>query len=179
MKYFAFLFVFQTLLFSYNLNDFLRAYKDKDDALACKIGTELFKDNKRNEIFVQAYAFACLRSDNIDTMAETSVYIKNIKDARINAALLSTVIAIKKLLYLSLVDDYDISGLNFPIVDHVLSRVFTRYTRGEYVLKDGLYIFSISDAEKITMEKRFDGGKYKIYITEFLNSRVIKTHVYW
>lgn len=169
-------------VFSYDMNDFLEAYKAKDDFLACKIGSELIQiqNNRRNETFVQTYAFACLRSDNISFASQASIYLKNSHSSRLNSALLSTIATMKKLLYLSVVDGYSIRGLEFPSVDHILGIVFNLYTSGNYVLgDDGVFTFKISDSEKITMQKKFLNGKHKLYILEYKNSELVKTHIYW
>lgn len=162
-----------------SMNDFLRLYKAKKYSLACSAGSKMLKENRRNENFVQAYSVACLRSDNIDSIAFSSVYIKHSKEARINAALFSSLVAIKKLLYMSLVDNVDISSLRLPKIDHILSDVFDRFTKKKYTKEGDTFVFNLENGRRITMELKFEQNKHKIYIKDFMQNKLKKTHIYW
>lgn len=179
MKPKIFLFLFLNIALFADMRSFLDAYNAKNNALACRLGSSLLEDNRRNESFVQAYSFACLKSDNIDSLAASLSYIKATKNSRKNAVILSTILTLKKLLYFSVVDNVDVSGLNFPIVDHVLSDVFTKYSQKDYTKNGNVFIFTFDNNKKITMHKEFSDGKYKLFIKEFQNEKLIKNHIYW
>ncbi len=172
-------FFFLISLLQASMYQFVSAYKAKKYEQACAIGDKIFKPNRRDEVFVQAYSMSCLKSDNIDSVAIASVYIKNSKESRKNAAILSSVVAAKKLLYMSLVDGVDISSLRLPLSGHILSDIFDKYTKKEYTKQDDIFKFDMGKERHITMQLVFDKDRAKIYIKEFDKDKLEKTHIYW
>lgn len=166
-------------LFSSQRDIFVENYKNKNYNRACGVGSPILEYYRKDEDFVSAYGFACLYSDNIDLIAPAVMYLKNSEEGRKNAAYLSSIVAIKKILYMSVVDGFDIGDLNFPKLDHILSTVFQKYVREDYIKNENKYIFTLNETEKIVMEKRISGNRAKLYIQKYKNNNVEKTHIYW
>ncbi|MDQ1244959.1 MAG: hypothetical protein QG565_1300 [Campylobacterota bacterium] len=161
--------------------DMFALYKDKKYADACNLGFKNFSDHLRDEEYVSLYSFSCLNIDYVDRLAVPIAILKFSKEARANAAYFSTILMQKKLLYHALLDNYDISSINLPTTDYILSKVFDLFTK---MKKDELKEFYILEDEndkelkyKIYILK--DGKIDKMVIEEFHNSISTEKHIYW
>ena len=156
-------------------------YQNKRYEQVCNIGFDNFKSHKRDEEFVSLYAFACLNSDYIDRLAIPVAVLKLSKEARANSAYFSVILMQKKLLYHSLIDDYDLSSLNLPTTDYILSKVFDLYTKLGKHEKRAFYLFEDENDKKLTYKLYIqkDEKLSKIVIEEFYDTITVKRHVYW
>jgi hypothetical protein len=156
-------------------------YQNKKFEEVCSIGFDHFKENKKDEEFVTLYAFACLKSDYIDRLAIPTAVLKFSKESRANSAYFSVILMQKKLLYHSLVDNYDLSEFRLPTTDYVLSRVFDLYAKIGKHEPRAFYLFEDPNDPKLTY-KLYLSRDYKldkIVIEEFYDTITIKRHVYW
>ncbi|WP_324170802.1 hypothetical protein [Sulfurimonas sp.] len=156
-------------------------YQNKKYEKVCDIGFYNFKNNKIDEEFVSLYAFSCLNSDYLDRLATPIALLKFSKESRANSAYFSVILMQKKLLYHALIDNYDISSLNLPTTDYVLSKVFDFYAKlGKHEAR-AFYLFEDENDKKLTyklyLEK--DNRVKKIVIEEFYDKITIKRHIYW
>jgi len=80
-----------------------------------------------------------------------------------------------------MLDGYDISSLNLPKTDYVLSKVFDLYTKKTNGEKREYYIFE--DEENAALKYKLyvlkDGKIDKVVIEEFYNSVSTQKHIYW
>ena len=106
--------------------------------MACDEGISKLSRNKNDEKFVSLYAFACLQADNIDRLALPIIMLKNSRDARKNAAYFSTILLQKNLLIDALENNQDISGLNLPSTDYVLSKVFSLFAAQQFAFRNNV-----------------------------------------
>lgn len=78
-------------------------------------------------------------------------------------------------------DNYDLSALNLPTTDYVLSKVFDLYAKQGKHSPRALYLFEDPQNPKITyklyLEK--DEKLNKIIIEEFYDTISVKRHIYW
>jgi hypothetical protein len=158
-----------------------KLYQDQKYTKACNLGFRHFNKNDKDEEYISLYAFSCLKADFIDRLSIPTAMLKFSKEARANSAYFSVIMMQKKLLYHSLIDGYDISNLNMPTTDHVLSKVFDFYTKlGKHKTKD-LYIFkdkinkNLSYKLYIIKNERLS----KMVIEELSDNKIIKKHLYW
>jgi hypothetical protein len=87
----------------------------------------------------------------------------------------------KKLLYHALIDNYDLSSLNLPTTDYVLSKIFDFYAKlGTHEART-FYLFEDKDDKKLTYKLYLerDSKLNKIVIEEYYDTISIKRHVYW
>jgi len=156
-------------------------YQNKNYSKACNIGYKGFDKFKNNEKFISLYAFACLKSDFIDRLSVPIIKLKSLKESRTNASFFSIILMQKKLLYYSMVDGYDISSLNLPSTDYILSKVFDFYVKLDNYKKEKIYFFEDEKDKrvkyKLSLEKT--NNIYKIVIEEFYDNLSKKRHIYW
>lgn len=161
--------------------EMLGLYQNNKYEDSCRMGLSAFKDNKHDEEFVSLYAFSCLNADYIDRLSIPIATLKHSKEARANSAYFSIILMQKKLLYHSLVDGYNLSALDLPSTDYVLSRVFDLYAGlGKHEPRK-FYLFEDKKDKKLTYKLSLLGDKKlsKMVIEEFYNSVSIKRHIYW
>ncbi|MEA1891473.1 MAG: hypothetical protein U9N33_02035 [Campylobacterota bacterium] len=174
------------LIISLNLyanikQDMFNLYENKKYENVCDMGFNNFKRYKRDEEFVSLYAFACLESDYIDRLAIPISVLKYSREARANSAYFSIILMQKKLLYHALIDNYDLSSLDLPTTDYILSKVFDFYADlGEHESRT-FYLFEDKIDKKLTYKLYLmkEEKLSKIVIEEFYDTITIKRHVYW
>lgn len=162
-------------------NSLLDLYKKKDYEQVCTIGFNNFKDYSTDEEFISIYAFGCLYADYIDRLAVPITTLKFSPEARANASYLSVILMQKKLLFHSLMDGYDISSLNLPTTDYILSKVFDLYIKESTSEKKLFYTF-IDDIDSSITYKLYllkDPKLDKMIIEKFQNSISVEKHIYW
>ena len=156
-------------------------YQNKKYTDVCQIGFDNFGANSSDEEFISLYAFSCLYSDFIDRLAIPIAMLKYSKSARTNSAYFSVILMQKKMLYHALLDNYNISELNLPTTDYVLSKVFDLYSKIGKHSKRAFYLFTDPSDKKLTyklyVEK--DNNLNKIVIEESYNGVEIQRHIYW
>ncbi|MBE0513777.1 hypothetical protein [Sulfurimonas sp.] len=161
--------------------EMLELFQNKDYKEACTIGFKNFAKYSKDEEYVSLYGFSCLNVDYVDRLSVPVTVLKLTPESRANAAYFSIILMQKKLLYHALLDNYDISSLNLPTTDYVLSKVFDFYTKyGKHEPKE-FYIFEDEDDKNLKYKLYIlkDGKIDKIVIEEFYNSISTKKHIYW
>ncbi len=161
--------------------DMFNLYQNDKYEDSCEIGFDNFKRYKKDEEFISLYAFACLNSDYIDRLAIPIALLKYSRESRANSAYFSVILMQKKLLYHALIDNYNLSSLDLPTTDYVLSKVFDFYTKLGVHEKRVFYLFEDENDKKLTYKLYIlkDDRVNKIVIEEFYDTITIKRHVYW
>ncbi len=156
-------------------------YQNEKFKKVCNVGFNNFKYNTKDEEYISLYAFACLKSDYIDRLSVPIAMLKNSKEARANSAYFSVILMQKKILYHAVVDGYDISELNLPTTDYILSKVFDLYSKlGKHKART-FYLFENENDTKIIYKLYLSKNNniVKMIIEEFYDNVVIKKHIYW
>ncbi|WP_304542938.1 hypothetical protein [Sulfurimonas microaerophilic] len=168
-------------LFASVKQDILNLYQNKKFESACNIGFNNFRHYNKDEEFLSLYAFSCLKADYIDRLALPIAKLKFSPESRSNSAYFSIILMQKKLLYHALVDDYDLSELNLPSTDYILSKVFEFYTELGKHDRRTLYIFDDPDNNKVSYKLYLqkDYKTSKMVIEEYYDTMLIKRHIYW
>jgi len=174
------------LLFALGLHadikqDMFNLYQNEKYEDVCSIGFDNFKKHNKDEEFISLYAFACLNSDYIDRLAIPVALLKFSRESRANSAYFSVILMQKKLLYHALIDNYNLSSLDLPTTDYVLSKVFDFYAKLGVHEPRAFYLFEDKNDKKLTYKLYLDRGSRvsKIVIEEFYDTITIKRHVYW
>jgi len=156
-------------------------YQNKKYADVCQMGFNNFGANSSDEEFISLYAFSCLNSDFIDRLAVPIAMLKYSKSARTNSVYFSVILMQKKMLYHALLDDYNISELNLPTTDYVLSKVFDLYSKLGKHPKRAFYLFTDPSDKKLIYKLYVeqDNNLNKIVIEESYNNVMIQRHIYW
>ncbi|CAA6824974.1 MAG: Unknown protein [uncultured Sulfurovum sp.] len=145
--------------FASNLSTLYKLYEKQKYDKACDYAVKYFykKKNKNSEQYLTLYGLSCLETDKIYRIATPMLRLKSSKNARANAAYLSTILLQKKLLFQALVDEVPLEGLRLPETNFIVSKIFKLYLNQEYVLKNNIYTFQ--DREKTAL-------KYQLYVEE-------------
>ena len=156
-------------------------YQNKKYKDVCNIGFNNFSKNNKDEEYISLYAFACLKSDYIDRLSTPIAMLKFSEEARSNAAYFSIILMQKKLLYHALVDGSDLSQLNLPTTDNVLSKVFDFYSKIGKHNQRLFYLFEDQNDPKLTYKLYLSKGNKidKMVIEKFYDSVTIERHIYW
>ena len=176
------LLIFLTInIYASTKQNMFNLYQNKKYEDVCKIGFDNFRQNKSDEEFISIYAFACLHSDYIDRLAIPVAMLKFSNEARANSAYFSVILMQKKLLYHAMVDGYDLSSMNLPTTDYVLSKVFDLYSKLPKHDARAFYLFEDPNNTKLTYKLYLSKSDRlnKMVIEEFYDTITIKRHVYW
>ena len=167
--------------FAKNLDDIKNLYSNGKYYKACSLSGGLYTAYKDDEVFLNLYADSCLKADMINRLMLPIIKLYKTKSARENAAYFSTILYEKKMLYHALCDGVDISYINLPKTNYILSKIFDKFIRGKYDFKNGSYWFSddtnIDLKYKLSIEKNYNTKK--MYLRTYKNNKIIKTRVYW
>jgi hypothetical protein len=156
-------------------------YTQKAYEKACQLGLRMFGEHKKNSKFLMLYAFSCLNADYVDRLAVPMIGLRATKTERANASYFATILLQKKLLYYALLDHVDISDLNLPKTDYILSKVFDLYVKKAYRKIDDKYYLTPEqgDGMKYVLYMESTGRFHKLIIEEMKNDKIIKIHRYW
>ena len=162
-------------------NEIFNLYQNEKYEKVCNIGHKSLDKYARDEEFVSLYAFGCLKSDYIDRLTIPISLLKFTKESRANSAYFSVIVMQKKLLYHSLVDNYDLSTLELPSTDYVLSAVFDLYSKLGKHTRRNLYLFENEHNTKISYKLYLEdnGALKKMVIEEYYDKMAVHRHVYW
>jgi len=161
--------------------DMLKHYKNNNYEEACNLGHYNLNANKSDENYLSLYAFSCLKSDYLTRLLTPMSLLKRTPESRANSAYFSTIIMQKKLLYHALIDGKDLSMLNFPTTDYVLSKVFDLYVKLAKHKARAFYMFEDPDDKRLTYKLYLKkGDKFtKMIIEEYYDKIYVKNHAYW
>jgi hypothetical protein len=152
-----------SLLYADPYTEFSKSLQEKNYERACQIGKTIFFNQERDEKFLSLIGQACLKADYIDTLAMIQSRLRESKSSRQNAALFSSIILQKRLIYQFMYDGTDISSLALPVSDHPLSHAFV-------AIRDKKYTVT-SKIPKI-IEFTDDTTHYKLYIDTTKNGKI-------
>ncbi len=175
------LLILVNITFAKTLDDIKNLYANGKYSKACTLSGGLYMAYKDDEVFLNLFADSCLKSDMLNRMILPIVKLYKTKAARENAVYFSTILYQKKLLYHALCDNVDISYINLPKTDYILSKIFDKYVKKKYNFENGSYWFSddfnINIKYKLSIEQT--NGIKKMYLRTFKKNKKIKTRIYW
>ncbi len=167
--------------FAKTLADIKDLYLSKEYAKACSLSGGLYMAYKDDEVFLNLFGDSCLKADMLNRLMLPIIKLYKTQSARENAAYFSTILYEKKMLYHALCDGTNISYINLPKTNYILSKIFDKFIRGKYDFKNGSYWFSddvnIDIKYRLSIEKK--SKIKKMYLRTYKNSKIIKTRIYW
>ncbi len=181
IKFLLFLALINFSLYADAKTEIYNLYKSKKYKEACRLGMSNYLQFTKDEAFISLYAFSCLKADYIDRLAVPISALKYTKEARSNAAYFSIILMQKKLLYHALIDNYDISSLNLPTTEHVLSKVFNYYSNDYTNKNKNLFLYTDDSNKSITYKLYIETHPNikKMVIEVFHDKILYKRHLYW
>ena len=143
---------------------FANSLEANRSASACKIGKKILLSGERDEQLLGAIARVCLKEDYLYTTTIIGAKLRDTKESRANATLLTSLALQKKLLYQFMYDDTDISPFYLPVTEHPLSYAFS-------AIRDKSYTTLSHHPKVVTFEHK--GVAYRVYIDKSDAGRVI------
>jgi hypothetical protein len=175
------IFLASNCLFGITLDDVVDLYKKGDYHQACIYAASIYERMGHNEPYLSLYGYACLKSDNINSLAKPIMKLVKTKEGRADARYFASVLFQKKMLYAAVVDNEDISYINLPNTEYILSQIFTKYVRNDFEKDGDAWVFQDENDEstKHIMTLVIDGEYPKLYLKTYKADKLIKTRVYW
>lgn len=173
------LILFHGCLFSITLEDVTELYKKGNYQKACVYAASIYDRMGHNEPYLSLYGYACLKSDNINSLTKPIKRLVKTKQGRQDARYFASILFQKKMLYNAVVDGEDISYINLPSTEYILSKIFTRYVKKDFKKIGNEWIFEEGNNIKHTMTQALEDGFPKIYIKSYEGEKLIKTRVFW
>lgn len=161
--------------------DLIKLYKEKEFRKACTKAGNLYLKYKDDEEFLNIFAHSCLEVDMIDRTILPIIKLHKTPQSRENAAYLATIFYKKKLLYHALIDDVDISYINLPKTEHILSIVFNKFVDGDYIYKNDAYWFDDDKNSELSHKLSVETHRKikKIFLRTYKEGKIIKVRTYW
>lgn len=161
--------------------DVVKLYLDDNFSSACQKSAEIYDSYKEDDEFLNIFAHSCLEADMVNRLVLPIIKLYKTEKARENAAYYSTILYQKKLLYVALIDGVDISYVNLPKTNYILSIIFEKFVTKDYVLKSGMYTFIDDNNSQITytLSIETEDNFKKMFLRTYKNDKIVKTRTYW
>ena len=134
---------------------------------------------QQDESIANLYAKACLKMDKVNSLIIPMVMLYKDKASRENAALYSTILFQKKMLYLALVDGFDISNIRTPKVNYILSNVFDEFVKGNFKKDGDKFIFNIDDKKTELLIRDEENIKKMVILIYDAKGKIESIKMYW
>ena len=134
---------------------------------------------EQNEAVADIYAKACLKVDKVNELIIPIVMLYKTKDARENASIYSTILFQKKMLYLALIDNIDISYIRTPKINYVLSEIFDKFVEKKYKKTETGYVFEFNNGEKAELSVKTENQISKMVVALYKDGKVNSIKMYW
>ncbi|PSM52704.1 hypothetical protein CBLAS_0818 [Campylobacter blaseri] len=179
IKFPFFIFFAVNMLFSITIDDIKNWDKLDQYNRICQSEVRDIFIEKQNISMANIYANACLKMDKVNELIIPIVMLYKTKEERENASLYATVLFQKKMLYLSLVDGFDISFIKTPKVDYILSIIFDKYVNKDYIKNNGIYKFILDKENSCNLFIKNEDGIDKMIIALYRNEKLISIKKFW
>ena len=144
-----------SLLFCSNLSEIYKLYEKQEYEKGCDYGAKYYNKNINSEKYLTFYGLSCLETNSINRLAQPMVKLGETKELRETASYFATILLQKQLLKQSLLDGKELSNLNLPKTDFVVSKIFNLFVEKKYKVKDDIYTLIDIDKKDI---------RYEVYI---------------
>ena len=134
---------------------------------------------QQDESIANLYAKACLKMDKVNSLIIPMVMLYKDKASRENAALYSTILFQKKMLYLALCDGVDISYIRTPKINYILSEIFDKFTERAYVKKSDTYVFTLESGERAELFIKEEESVKKMVVALYTGDKLSSIKIYW
>ena len=184
MKYTLLMIIFFSHLFATDLNDIRSLFKEVNYKVNCNKNILGYIQNKyrKHEEALNIYSHSCMEIDMINSMSLSIHKLIKTPETRANAVYYSTILYQKKLLYHSLIDGVDISYISLPKTNYVLSKVFDKYVKKDYIQENDKFIIQDDTDKNVSYQLytiKDDNNIYKVIIETYKNGTIVKTRAYW
>ena len=179
MRVLVFLTLFFGMIFAVNVDDVRNWDQIGQYNRICQESVRNLFIEEQNEALANVYAKACLKMDKVNELVVPMVMLYKTKEARENASLYSTIVFQKKMLYLALCDNVDISYIRTPKINYILSEIFDKFVEKNYVKKSETYVFTLDSGEKAELFINEEEGVKKMVVAMYAGDKLSSIKIYW
>ena len=122
---------------------------------------------QQDESIANLYAKACLKMDKVNNLIIPMVMLYKDKASP------------KKMLYLALVDGFDISNIRTPKVNYILSNVFDEFVKGKFKKDGEKFIFNINDKKTELLIRDEENIKKMVILIYDAKGKIESIKMYW
>lgn len=178
MKFFLVSLFFVSYASSIQISDVDAWYKNGQFERICSNDIKSFMLEIQNDEITNLYAKSCLALDKINELVFPIVLLYKNSIARENAAYYSTILYQKKLLYMALNDEIDISYVVLPKVNYILSDIFEKFIKKDYKKINGKFVFE-SENMRYELFSSIENGISKMFLLTYKNNELNSIKTYW
>lgn len=145
----------------------------------CSDGVRELFIKTQNVSIANIYANACLKMDKVNELIIPMVMLYKTKDGRENSALYSTILFQKKMLYLALVDNVDISYIVAPKVNYILSILFDKFVSKDYIKSGDTYKFILDESHRCDLFVEDKDGIKQMVVAIYKDGKIVSIKKFW
>ncbi|MCD8213831.1 MAG: hypothetical protein LUC34_07295 [Campylobacter sp.] len=177
MKNFILFLAFTIQIFAAGANDIQGWFNKGEFKKVCSTQIENLLKDSNNEELISLFGMSCLKIHDINRLALPISKLVKSKNARENAAYFADVLLKKKLLYYAIIDEIDISYVRLPRSDYILSFIFDKFVKKQYIQDIDIYIFQEPNSDTryelgVSQEKDMSKLVLKIFKNDNLTSQI-------
>ncbi|MBE3605514.1 hypothetical protein CCAL13119_00880 [Campylobacter sp. RM13119] len=167
-------------LFAINQQEIEELFSNGEYRKVCSNQVENFFKKTSDESIMSIYGISCLNIHELNRLASPMFKLVKTKEARENAAYFADILFKKKLLYHALIDNVDISYIRLPKSDYILSFIFDKFVKKEYILDGDEYIFKEKNSSThYTLNVLKESQTNKIILKTFKDDELKSQIEYW
>ncbi len=152
-------------------------FEKADYPKICNQKVQDFLKDSQNEELLNIFGISCLKINDIDRLALPAGKLSKTQSSRENAAYFADILLKKKLLLHAILDGTDISYIRLPKSDYILSFIFDKFVKKEYVEELGVFIFEEPNSDtryelSTSLGANFPKMVLKIFKNDDLTSQI-------
>ncbi len=154
-------------------------YKAGKYRSVCNKGMSAYYSGKRDEHLLALTGMACAKIDSINILGSLQRHLVNSPAMRNSATYFSTLLLQKRLIYQFMLDDINITNLQLPKNEHILSTVFEHLSLGDFKRLGGeTKMIKITEGEKIIFLSISDDKPVRVLVDEYKGASLLQRHWY-
>ena len=170
MKFFVIFLVFVCEVFAVSLTEIRDDFNSANYAKVCNQKVEDFLKTQNNEEQISMFGIACIKMNDLNRLATPIDKLVKSEKSRENAAYFADILFKKKLLFHAMIDGVDISYIRLPKSDYILSFLFDKFVKKEYVEELGTFIFEEPNSDTTYEISPTNGQIPKLVLKIFKNN---------
>ena len=149
----------------------IKGYFEKGEyTKICNQKVQDYLKDSQNQQLLNIIGISCLKINDIDRLALPASKLSRTQTSRENAAYFADILFKKKLLLHALLDGTDISYIRLPKSDYILSFIFDKFVKKEYVEELGTFIFEEPNSDtRYELNASFGANSPKMILKIFKN----------
>lgn len=170
MRFVALFLVLVCQIYAVSLTEIRDDFNSANYAKVCNQKVEEFLKTQSNEEQISMFGIACIKVHDLNRLATPIDKLVKSEKSRENAAYFADILFKKKLLFHAMIDGVDISYIRLPKSDYILSFLFDKFVKKEYVEELGVFIFEEANSDTRYEISATTGQTPKLVLKIFKNN---------